>query len=62
MIQRFIRLLGWVCYAVAAISVCLLLWNPAVGDVIFFRAVAILFLLIGRGIIYVAVGPRLNPF
>ena len=61
MLQRLIRLLGWVFYVlgVVTLSTRFAAFPTELSTVI---VIAVIFFSIGRGIIYVAVGPRRNPF
>jgi hypothetical protein len=68
MLQRLIRLVGWACYGLGGLilSFSLLLISGSEGEfepkAIIGIAIALLMVILGRGIIYVAVGPRRNPF
>jgi hypothetical protein len=63
MVKRFLRLAGWMCYAVGVIII-IMTATSTYGFGIFVGGfvMALPYFAVGRGIIYVAVGPRLNPF
>ena len=62
MVQRFIRLLGWLCYTLGAGSVLAKFTVFPYAETSEVLITVLIFILLGRGIIYVAVGPRRNPF
>lgn len=68
MVQRLIRLVGWACYGLGGLTfgLSLLLMSGGEGEIepkaVIGIAIAVIVVLLGRGIIYVAVGPRRNPF
>ena len=66
MLQRLIRAIGWGFYCVGLWAIMQFTIEGAVfadfGDALFLLGLCILPFIIGRAIIYVAVGPRRNPF
>lgn len=69
MVQRLIRLVGWCVYGLASFGAWIIIvdvirdgLSKAISNDIMGIVAVLATFAVGRGIIYVAVGPRRNPF